>query len=478
MRSSVSWLRACCGARTQRRSGSGSGHPLGRIHRSGLRLRARACPLGISGVSLDQNHHSGSVCSRADGGVSTDQNDNSDLGGLTGAGKELLLPLFVPAQAGRHVAEGGEDLGGSALRADGAERRVDPLRGSSRNRTCSRISSSSSGWKSGRSPCSAGKWTCSSSAKCASSEALEAVQHLLHLCEIAAFERAQRGDFERVEVAVLARDAARLVGEAEAKSRLVTLRHDVRNSIAAHRCAQKRPVKRSGRTSQRDSAVVSGGDCAAPDEAQPSAVKRATPLRLAARSECPRAARRCPDPVRRHLATTGLSRRMPPGRSRTKSASGLPDRYARSVPGPSPTSTAHRRDARIDEAARGAIERADPPPSFSPFPPPPLSPPPPPARALAPRTPGRPQTWITSAPPGAGASSTAVFQVLDEQRIDVDAPNIPTRDSERPCASATPISQSNRPTPGPPRGSCPSPPSPRLRLCQDCARANNLQKIT
>ena len=61
---------------------------------------------------------------------------------------------------------------------------------------------------------------------------VEAAERLPHLDGIAAFERAQRGGLDGVEIGVLARDAPRFVREAQAESGLVAVRHVVRSSTA------------------------------------------------------------------------------------------------------------------------------------------------------------------------------------------------------------------------------------------------------
>jgi hypothetical protein len=61
---------------------------------------------------------------------------------------------------------------------------------------------------------------------------MEAVERLPHLDRIAAFELAQRGRLERVEIAMLRGDASRLMGKPKAESRLIALRHIARNSTA------------------------------------------------------------------------------------------------------------------------------------------------------------------------------------------------------------------------------------------------------
>lgn len=61
---------------------------------------------------------------------------------------------------------------------------------------------------------------------------VEAAERELLLLQLAALEDAQRGDLECVEITVLAGDAPRLVGEAEAESGLVGRCHVARNSTA------------------------------------------------------------------------------------------------------------------------------------------------------------------------------------------------------------------------------------------------------
>ena len=163
--------------------------------------------------------------------MSRDQNGNSDLRTFRGAGEEPLLPLFVPAETGHHVAEGGEDLGGSRIPADGAKRSADPIEFFAETNVLAN-QFVEFGLEVGAQPVQRGKMDLFLERKVRVERTVEAVQRLLHLCGIAAFERAQRRRFERVEVTVLARDAARLVGEAKAKSRLIRLRHVARNSTA------------------------------------------------------------------------------------------------------------------------------------------------------------------------------------------------------------------------------------------------------
>ena len=168
--------------------------------------------------------------------MSSDRNDDSDLGGLAGAGKEMLLPLFVPAQAGRQVAERGEEVGGRTLRFEGAERRFDPSEVLAKPEVLAN-QLAEFGLEVGTQPVQRREMDLLLEREMRVERRLEALQRLLHLGAVTAFEPAQRRLFERVEVAMLARDATRLVDEAEAKSRLVALRHDVRNSIAAQlRC--------------------------------------------------------------------------------------------------------------------------------------------------------------------------------------------------------------------------------------------------
>lgn len=163
--------------------------------------------------------------------MSTDQNENSDLANLGGAGEELLLTLFMPAETGRHATESGEDLGRSPVRIDGAKRGDDPIE----------LLAESSvladqliefGLEVGAQPAQRWEMDLLLEREVRVERGVEAVQQLLHLSGIATFERAQRRRLERVEVSVLARDAARLVGEAKAKSRLIRLRHVARNSTA------------------------------------------------------------------------------------------------------------------------------------------------------------------------------------------------------------------------------------------------------
>ncbi len=163
--------------------------------------------------------------------MSTDQNENSDLANLSGAGEELLLPLFMPVETGRHVTEGGEDLGGSPVRVDGAKRRDDPIELFAKTNVLAN-QFVEFGLEVGAQPAQRGEMDLLLEREVRVERGVEAVQHLLHLSGIAVFERAQRRRFERGEVTVLARDAARLVGEAKAKSRLIRLRHVARNSTA------------------------------------------------------------------------------------------------------------------------------------------------------------------------------------------------------------------------------------------------------
>ena len=165
--------------------------------------------------------------------MSIDQNENSDLPKLSGAGEEPLLPLFMPAEGGRQVPEGGENLGGSPVRVDGAKRREDPIELFAETNVFAN-QFVEFGLEVGAQPAQRGKMDLLLEREVRVERGVEAVQHLLHLAGIAAFERAQRRRFERVEVTVLARDAARLVGEAKAKSRLIRLRHVARDSTAPH----------------------------------------------------------------------------------------------------------------------------------------------------------------------------------------------------------------------------------------------------
>ena len=182
--------------------------------------------------------------------MSTDQNENSDLANLRGAGEEPLLPLFMPAETGRHVTEGGEDLGGRPVRIDGAKRRDDPIElFAETNVLADQLIEF--GLEVGAQPAQRWEMDLLLEREVRVERGVEAVQQLLHLSGIAAFERAQHRRFERVEVSVLARDAARLVGEAKAKSGLIRLRHVARNSTAPLRCARRRPVKRSGQARSR-----------------------------------------------------------------------------------------------------------------------------------------------------------------------------------------------------------------------------------
>ena len=161
--------------------------------------------------------------------ASSDQNENSDLAMLRGALEQPLFPLFVPAEAGRHLAERGERVCAASGRVP--QGGLDPVEFVTETDVLpnQRVEI---GFEFGVQAVQRREMDLLFEREMRVERPMEAVERLPHLEWIAALERAQRGRLERVEIAMLYGDASRLMGEAKAESRLVALCHVARNSTA------------------------------------------------------------------------------------------------------------------------------------------------------------------------------------------------------------------------------------------------------
>jgi len=148
---------------------------------------------------------------------------------LPGPFEEPLFPLLVATEAGRHLAERGERVGIATARA--VERSLDPVEFVAEPGVLA-DQLVELGLEVGAQPVQRRKMDLFLEREVGVERTMEAVERLLHLARLPAFEHAQRGRLERVEVAMLRGDAPRLVSEAEAESGLVALRHIARNSTA------------------------------------------------------------------------------------------------------------------------------------------------------------------------------------------------------------------------------------------------------